>query len=136
MSLQQSRRLLALLFILAVLVASTVSLPHAAAQSTAKPRTITVQETAALARELMPEDNRVVLATAPEKAGLTAVSESALTAALRAGVTATVTPWRDEVEGRALLAKVPTGGAVPVINRRQMLSLVPRECRRFVPAYA
>jgi zinc protease len=80
--------------------------------------TITVQETATLARELMPEDNRVVLASAPEKTGLAAVSESALTAALRAGATAAVTPWRDEVGDRALLAKIPTGGAVK--DRREI----------------
>jgi zinc protease len=74
--------------------------------------TITVEETAALARELMPEDNRVVLASAPDRQGLSAVSQTALAAAMRAGATASVTPWRDEVEGRALLAKIPTGGVV------------------------
>jgi len=74
--------------------------------------TITVEETAALARELMPEDNRVVIATAPEKESLSPVSETALTGAFRAGATAKVTAWRDEVEGRALLAKIPTGGSV------------------------
>ena len=74
--------------------------------------TITLQETAALARELMPEGNRVVLASAPEKAGLAPVSETQLAAAFRAGTTATLTPWRDEVGDRALLAKIPTGGSV------------------------
>ena len=73
---------------------------------------ITAAEVAALAREQIGEANRVVIASAPEKAGLARVSEVALGDALRAGAAATVTPWSDEVAGRDLLAKAPTPGAV------------------------
>ena len=38
---------------------------------------VTASEAAALTRELIAEDNRVVLATAPEKPGVTAVTEAA-----------------------------------------------------------
>jgi zinc protease len=74
--------------------------------------TITAAEIAALARGQITEENRVVIASAPEKEGLAKVSETALGAALRAGSTAAVTPWSDEVAGRELLAKAPSPGAV------------------------
>jgi zinc protease len=74
--------------------------------------TITAQETAALAREIITEDNRVVLATAPERSGLARATEAELRDAHRAGLTATVPPWNDEVAGRELLARAPTPGTV------------------------
>ena len=64
--------------------------------------TFTAAELAGLARGMVPENNRVVIASAPEKAGLAAVTEPMLREALRAGAAATVTPWRDEMAGRAL----------------------------------
>jgi zinc protease len=73
---------------------------------------ITAAEVAALAREHIAEENRVVIASAPEKEQLARVTETQLAASLRAGVTAAVTPWSDEVAGRELLAKAPTPGAV------------------------
>jgi zinc protease len=73
---------------------------------------ITVAEVGATVRELLPDTNRVVLATAPQKAGLTQVSETALRDSLRAGAAAPVTAWADNVTGRELLTKAPTGGTV------------------------
>ena len=73
--------------------------------------TFTTAEVASLAREIFGDANRVVVATAPEKAGLTRVTEAALGDALRAGTTATVTAWRDEMVTRELMTK-PTGGSV------------------------
>ena len=46
--------------------------------------TITAQEIGTLARELFTDRNRVVIATAPERAGLVAVTEPALSDALAA----------------------------------------------------
>jgi zinc protease len=80
--------------------------------------TVTAAEVATLAREMVTEENRVVLATAPEKPGLTAVTEPVLREALRTGGATTVTPWRDEMAGRALLAKAPTPGSV--MDRREI----------------
>ena len=57
------------------------------------------------------------IASAPEKAGLAAVTEPMLRDALRAGLTATVTPWRDEMAGRELLAKAPAPGTVQLAPR-------------------
>jgi zinc protease len=74
--------------------------------------TITAAETAAIVREFVTDENRVVLATAPEKPGLVAVTEAGLRGALTAGASAPVTPWKDDVATRALLAKAPTPGKV------------------------
>ena len=73
---------------------------------------VTAAETAALARDLVTDDNRVVLATSPEKAGLTTATEASLREALRAGAAAKVTPWSDEIAGRELMATRPTPGTV------------------------
>jgi zinc protease len=74
--------------------------------------TFTAAELAGLARAMITDNNRVVIASAPEKPGLTATTEPMLRDALTAGATATVTPWRDEMAGRALLAKAPTPGTI------------------------
>ena len=74
--------------------------------------TITVDDAAAFAREMLPEANRVVIATSPDKAGVTPVTQAALRDALRAGASAAVTPWRDEIAGRALMAEKPRPGTV------------------------
>jgi zinc protease len=80
--------------------------------------TFTAAELAALASGMITENNRVVIASAPEKPGLAAVTEAMLREALGAGATATVTPWRDEMAGRALLAKAPSPGTVT--SRREI----------------
>jgi zinc protease len=73
---------------------------------------ITAAETAAMAQELFGDANRVVIATAPQKPGLAAVTEPALRDALRAGTTAPVTAWRDEMGDRELMPKKPAAGSV------------------------
>jgi zinc protease len=83
--------------------------------------TITAAETAAVAREYITEQNRVVLSTAPEKSGLAPVSETALSDALRTGLSASVEPWKDAIAGRELLTKAPTPGTVK--SRREIVEL-------------
>ena len=73
---------------------------------------ITVAEISVFARELFGEDNRVVVASSPEKEGLLAVTEPDLRDALRAGSAAVVTAWRDEMAGRELMTVPPTPGTV------------------------
>jgi zinc protease len=73
---------------------------------------ITVAETAEHARVALGETNRVVLATSPQKAGITPVTQARLETALRTGSAATVTPWKDEMAGRQLMATRPTPGTV------------------------
>jgi zinc protease len=80
--------------------------------------TITTTETAALARELVTETNRVVIAVAPEKTGAMPPSEAAVREALRAGAAATLTAWRDESNGKVLMPNKPAPGSITA--RRQI----------------
>ena len=73
---------------------------------------ITTAEASTLARELLGDDNRVVLASSPERDGVPVATEAALREALDAGSSATVTAWRDEVAGRELMATLPEPGTV------------------------
>jgi zinc protease len=79
---------------------------------------ITTIETAALARELVTETNRVVIAVAPEKKDATPPSEAAVRDALREGAAATLTAWRDEAKGKELMPARPTPGTI--IARKQI----------------
>jgi zinc protease len=74
--------------------------------------TITTTETAALARELVTDTNRVVIVVAPEKKGVTPPTEAAVRDALRSGASATLTAWRDDANGKTLLPTKPTPGTV------------------------
>ena len=74
--------------------------------------TITTAEVSAFARETIHDDNRVVLSSAPERQGLAPVTQAQLRSALTAGMSASVTPWSDQMEGKALMAKAPAPGTV------------------------
>jgi zinc protease len=73
---------------------------------------ITTEDAAELAREAVREDSRVVLATSPEKAGVARATDASLREALRVGLAAPVTAWRDATAGRSLMATPPTPGSV------------------------
>ncbi len=73
---------------------------------------ITLDEVNALGPKLMPEDNRVILATAPEKAGSTVPSEAALRAVLDKAKTLAPAAWVDATAGKVLMAKRPVPGKV------------------------
>ena len=83
--------------------------------------TITTTETAALARELVTEANRVVIAVAPDKKGVTPPTEAALRDALRVGAAATLTAWRDDSTGKVLMATRPAAGSIT--GRRQIAEI-------------
>ena len=74
--------------------------------------TITDAEAAGLARRVLGDDSRVILATSPQKAGIKIPTEPELQAALTAATSARVTPWVDTASTRALMERMPTGGAV------------------------
>ena len=80
--------------------------------------TITTAEVSAVAKALVPETNRVVIATSPQKSGATPVTEAVLRDALRTGAAAKVEAWHDEIAGRELLAKAPTPGTI--MSRREI----------------
>jgi zinc protease len=74
--------------------------------------TITTAEVSQFAREIIHDDNRVVLSSAPDRQGLAKVTQPQLQSALAAGLSATVTAWSDGIEGKALMAKAPAPGTV------------------------
>ncbi len=80
--------------------------------------TITESDAANLARALLGDDSRVILATTPQKSGIKIPTEAELQTALTAAASVRVTPWVDTSATRALMEHAPTGGAV---SSRRML---------------
>ena len=74
--------------------------------------TVTVDEVSSVARGLVTDENRVVLAVAPEKKDAPAPTVDSLKAAVTRASTATVEPWADATAGRTLVANPPAGGKV------------------------
>lgn len=83
--------------------------------------TITVEEVTEEARKLITEDNRVVLAVAPQKEGVTVASEQDLRAALTTAERTEVEAWTDALAGRDLVENPPTPGKVT--GRRRIAEL-------------
>jgi len=79
---------------------------------------VTVDEVTTLMRGLVRDDSRVVLATAPSKAGATLPTDDTLKTAMAAAFAATVTPWTDGLAGRELVTNPPSPGRVTA--RRQI----------------
>ena len=80
--------------------------------------TITTAEVSAFAKSVIHDDNRVVLSSAPDREGFAKVTQAQLQSALTAGLSASITPWSDAIEGKALMAKAPTPGTVK--SRREI----------------
>ena len=57
--------------------------------------TITEADASTMARSLLGDDSRVILATSPQKAGIKVPTEAELQAAIAAATAARVTPWAD-----------------------------------------
>ena len=74
--------------------------------------TITVEEVSAEARKLVHDDNRVILAVAPEKKDVPAPTEQTLRAALAKAEKAPVEAYTDALAGRDLVEKTPPAGKV------------------------
>jgi zinc protease len=74
--------------------------------------TITDTDASNLARSLLKDDSRVILATMPQKSGVKVPTEAELQAAITAASATRVTPWADTGATRALMEKAPSGGNV------------------------
>jgi len=74
--------------------------------------TVTAQEVAALAKEFITDENRVVLGVAPEKKDTPPPSAEMLRNTIARASAAPVDPWKEATEGRALVEKDPTAGKV------------------------
>src|SRR5438445_469195 len=68
--------------------------------------------TCKMARPLLGDDSRVILATTPQKADIKIPSERDLQAALTAATSVRVTPWTDTSATRPLMERAPVGGAL------------------------
>ena len=74
--------------------------------------TVTAEEVAALAKEFITDENRVVLGVAPEKKDTPPPSVDMLRNTIARAAAAPVDPWKEATEGRALVEKDPAGGKV------------------------
>ncbi len=75
-------------------------------------------ETAAAARRLLSDDNRVLLAVSPQKAGTSVPTDAELQTALVAAERTTMTAWADQAAPSTLMAKKPEPAAV--VSRREI----------------
>jgi len=73
---------------------------------------ITEADASTMARSLLSDDSRVILATAPEKAGVKIPTEAELQAAIATATKTRVTPWADTSATRALMEHAPAAAAV------------------------
>jgi zinc protease len=74
--------------------------------------TITLDEVSALAKTLLSEDGRVILATSPQKAGIKIPTEAELTSALKTVESTPVTAWHDTTTTREIVERKPEPAAV------------------------
>jgi zinc protease len=84
---------------------------------------ITLAEINTLARSWIPEGNRVVAVTAPERAGLALPTPASLAAVLAKVATATLSAYVDRVNDRPLLALLPTPGTVVRASTRAAIGV-------------
>ena len=80
--------------------------------------TVTAAEVSALAKALITDENRVVLAVAPEKKDTPPPTPDMLRNAIARASAAPVERWADATSGRALVEKVPPAGTVA--SRREV----------------
>jgi zinc protease len=74
--------------------------------------TVTAEEVAALAKEFITDENRVVLGVAPEKKETPPPSAETLRNTIARASAAPVDPWKEATAGRALVEKDPVAGKV------------------------
>jgi zinc protease len=74
--------------------------------------TVSAEEVSNAARAFITDDNRVVLAVAPEKGEAAAPTVDSLKAAMSRATEAPLEPWKDATSGLTLVADPPAGGSV------------------------
>ena len=79
---------------------------------------ITAAEVTALAKTLLADESRVILATSPQKADIAVPSEEDLKKALAAAEATAVTPWADKTITRELVEKKPD--PVAIVSTRKV----------------
>ena len=84
---------------------------------------ITLAEINAMARSWIPESNRVVTVSAPERAGLALPTPARLAAVMAAAHTAVLSAYVDRVNAQPLLAPLPMPGTVVRASTRQAIGV-------------
>ena len=84
---------------------------------------ITLAELNSLAREWLPDRNRLVVVSAPEKSRTALPSEAKLTAVIKAASGGPLTPYVDDVSAQPLLAPLPTPGAIATTSTNTALGI-------------
>jgi zinc protease len=84
---------------------------------------ITLAEVNSLAKEWMPDRNRLVVINAPEKDRATLPTEARLAAVINAAGGAPLTPYVDTVSTQPLLASLPAPGAIASTSTSDALGL-------------
>jgi zinc protease len=84
---------------------------------------ISLAEINALARSWIPESNRVVAVTAPERAGLALPTPVSLAAVIATASKATLVAYVDRVNAQPLLAQLPTPGTVTRASTREAIGV-------------
>jgi zinc protease len=79
---------------------------------------ITLTDINALARDWVPDRNRVVVVSAPKKAGVAVPDEAKLAAVIKSAGGANLTAYVDAVSSRPLLENVPKAGSVAKTTTR------------------
>jgi zinc protease len=74
--------------------------------------TITEADAATMARSLLGDDSRVILAVSPQKNGVKVPTEGELQAALTSAAATRVTAWTDGATTRPLMERAPAAGTV------------------------
>ncbi|MBI3400051.1 MAG: insulinase family protein [Acidobacteria bacterium] len=82
---------------------------------------ISEAEVSAMAKSLLGDDSRVILAVSPQKPGIKIPTEADLQAAISAAAAVRVTPWADTTVTRALLEHLPAPAGIA--SRRAIDSL-------------
>jgi zinc protease len=85
--------------------------------------TITLDELNALARTWSPERSRVVMVSAPEKAGLAPPTEAALAKVIAGAAGKATTPYDDGVSNAPLMAKAPAPGTIVNTATREAIGI-------------
>ncbi|MDP9322304.1 MAG: insulinase family protein, partial [Acidobacteriota bacterium] len=84
---------------------------------------ITLAEVNALAKDWVPDHNRVVMVNAPEKPGLTVPDEAKLNAVITSAERKDITAYVDAVDNQPLLDTVPTPGAVTKTTAKEAFGI-------------
>jgi zinc protease len=84
---------------------------------------ITLEEINKLAKEWFPEQNRLVVVTAPQKAGLVIPDEAKLASVIKAAPSKELKPYVDTLASAALLESLPAPGTIAKTTTKEAIGI-------------